>query len=392
MATARVRNAAGWTTVAVSAATALLATWILVPAPTYFLLTFGVGAPEVSALLIPTAILAACGAVASRAKRSVVVTTIACSVVTLVLSAFVWARVPPAIARFNAATHLVTSTPANPLRAHPIVIGDLFRAIPRGGPVTVRRNISFASPAGHRLSLDVYQPVQHGRYPIAVQIYGGAWQRGAPSSNADFATWLASGGYVVIAVDYRHAPAFRWPAQIDDVDSALVWVRDHAADYDGDTSRVVLIGRSAGAHLAMLAAYRPSPVRIRGVVSYYGPTDLADAYAHPPHPDPLDIRATERALLGAPPTSMPGQYADASPISYATRALPPTLLIYGGRDHIVEARYGEAMGRALAASGTPMAALEIPWAEHAFDAVFNGPSSQLALYYTERFIAWAVRE
>jgi hypothetical protein len=48
------------------------------------------------------------------------------------------------------------------------------------------------------------------------------------------------------------------------------------------------------------------------------------------------------------------------------------------------------LGGALAASPTPAAALEIPWANHAFDAVFNGPSSQLALYYTERFIAWAV--
>jgi acetyl esterase/lipase len=309
---------------------------------------------------------------------------------TLVLSGLVWTRVPAAIARFDAAARFVSKVPARPLRSHPIVVADLFRPIRPVAPVSVSRDIPFASPGGERLSLDVYQPSQRGRYPIVVQIYGGAWKHGAPSDDRDFAEWLASGGYVVIAIDYRHAPAFEWPAQIDDVDSALVWVRDHAVDYDGDTSRVVLIGRSAGAHLAMLAAYRTPPIGIRGVVSYYGPTDLADAYAHPPHPDPLGVRGVERALLGGPPASMPARYADASPIRYARRALPPTLLIFGGRDDIVEARYGESMGRALAASATPAAALEIPWANHAFDAVFNGPSSQLALYYTERFIAWAV--
>ena len=116
----------------------------------------------------------------------------------------------------------------------------------------------------------------------------------------------------------------------------------------------------------------------------------ADAYRNPPHPDPLRIRSVEDAFLGGPPDTMPQRYADASPITYATRRLPPTLLIYASRDHIVEPRYGEQMARALAATGTPSAFLEIPWADHAFDAVFNGPSSQLASYYTERFIAWAV--
>ena len=65
----------------------------------------------------------------------------------------------------------------------------------------------------------------------------------------------------------------------------------------------------------------------------------------------------------------------------------PTLLVYGGRDHIVEPKYGAIVVDALRARGTPVAYLEIPWADHAFDEVFNGPSSQIALYYTERFIA-----
>jgi hypothetical protein len=66
------------------------------------------------------------------------------------------------------------------------------------------------------------------------------------------------------------------------------------------------------------------------------------------------------------------------------------LLVYAARDHIVERRYGTRMYDALTRTGTKAVYLEIPWADHAFDEVFNGPSNQLALYHTERFLAWAL--
>ncbi|MGH9889450.1 MAG: alpha/beta hydrolase fold domain-containing protein, partial [bacterium] len=176
-----------------------------------------------------------------------------------------------------------------------------------------------------------------------------------------------------------------------DVDSSLVWIRDHAAEYGGDTSRVALMGRSAGGHLAKMEAYRCPPLRIRGVVSYYGPADLIDAYKHPPHPDPLHIRSVEEAFIGGTLEEKPQEFADASPSSYIDRPMPPTLLVYGRKDHIVEVRYGRWLRDKLAASGTPVAYLELPWADHAFDAVFNGLSSQLAMYYVERFLTWATR-
>jgi acetyl esterase/lipase len=385
-----VKRIARWLAVVVAIVTLFLASWIVIPAPTYFLLTFGVGAPEVSQYLIVGALVALGLAVAGAHTRIVTRVSIACAAIALVLAASIFVRVPGTIARFDRETAALSAEPTHPLRAHPIVIADLFRGI-RSKPVHATRGIPFASPDGQQLRLDIYQPLQRSHYPIVVQIYGGAWQRGEPGSDSDFASLLASSGYVVIAVDYRHAPRFRWPAQIDDIDASLVWVRDHAAQFDGDTSRIVLMGRSAGAHLAMLAAYRSPPVRVRGVVSYYGPVFLADAFRNPPSPDPIGVRETEIAFLGGPPDSLPQAYADASPVAYATHVLPPTLLVYGARDHIVEAKYGARMKTALAAHGGQVAYLEIPWAEHAFDAVFFGVSSQIALYYTERFMAWAVR-
>jgi len=379
-----------WLAVAIALAALFLALWIIIPAPTYFLLTFGVGGPEVSAWIVVASLVAAGLVIRDVQQSTAAKLVVAASAIAFVLATSIFARLPATLRRFDAAMRGVSATPVAPLRSRPLVIRDLFLGIPRVD-ATVTRGVEFARPEGIPLTLDVHRPNRPGSFPIVVQIYGGAWQRGDPSSHANFASWLASSGYVVFAIDYRHSPKWKWPTLLDDVDSSLAWIARHAAEYGGDTSRVAILGRSAGAHLAMLAAYRPAPLRVRAVVSYYGPADLIDAYAHPPHPDPLRVRELEEAFIGGTPSQMPEQYAAASPVTYATRPLPATLLIYGRRDHSVEARYGARLGERLAASGTTVAYLEIPWAEHAFDEVFNGVSSQVALFYTERFLAWTVR-
>ena len=94
--------------------------------------------------------------------------------------------------------------------------------------------------------------------------------------NRDYGRELAERGYVVVAIDYRHAPAWKWPEQIVDVRTAMYWLSEEAQTFGGDTSRVVLVGRSAGAQLAMRLAYQEGPSSIRGVVNLYGPVDLAE--------------------------------------------------------------------------------------------------------------------
>jgi acetyl esterase/lipase len=72
-------------------------------------------------------------------------------------------------------------------------------------------------------------------------------------------------------------------------------------------------------------------------------------------------------------------------------ALPPSLLIYGRRDHVVQSKFGRRLSEQLKKTGNEVAFIEIPWAEHAFDAIPQGVSNQMALYYTERFLAWALK-
>ncbi len=131
---------------------------------------------------------------------------------------------------------------------------------------------------------------------------------------------------------------------------------------------------------------------INAVVSLYGPTDLVRGYREPPRPDPMDARALLTAFIGGTPDDLPAAYLAASPLTYATRPLPPTLLIYGGRDHVVSPRFGASLHERLRATGTTSVLLTLPWAEHAFDAVPFGPGAQLALFHQERFLAWALNK
>jgi acetyl esterase/lipase len=374
-----------------------LTSWIFLPAPNRRLLVLGVGAPELSAWLAIGGLVLAVLTVRSAGRNGLAQATFLLGLAIAVLASLPLVQLPFVARRFGTmraalGDDFLREVPADRrarMRPAPVVVLDLFRGIDPGH-ARVSRGICFAAPAGVRLTLDVYQPEAAGRYPSIVQIYGGAWQRGAPGDNAAYATYLAARGFVVFAIDYRHAPQWQWPAQIEDVRAALGWIRAHGGEYDADVSRLALLGRSAGAHLAMLAAYEPGAPPVAAVVSYYGPVDLADGYRHPPRPDPLDVRSLEEALLGGTPDQVRDRYSEASPITYASRRQPPSLLIYGRRDHIVLPRFGAMLDDRLRATGTTSIFMEIPWAEHAFDAVSFGPSGQLSLYYTERFLAWAL--
>jgi len=97
----------------------------------------------------------------------------------------------------------------------------------------------------------------------------------------------------------------------------------------------------------MLAAYQKDEAPIKAVVSYYGPVDLVRGYADPPFPNPINTNAVLEAFLGGSPKEFPLLYQQASPISYVRPGLPPTLLVYGGHDHIVEAKYGRSLYQRL---------------------------------------------
>ena len=379
-----------------AAGTVFVALWGFLPPPAYALLALSVGAPEAGVWLVAVAFAAAVVALVTG-QGWVRWTTLLCAAATTLLSLLPLLRYPATVRRFDAAMHaalgsdFLCAVPApirDSLRPRSLQLAELFTGLP-SGEVRITRGVPVGQVEGIPLRADLYQPADSGPFPVVVQIYGGAWQRGAPDDDAAFARYLAAHRYVVMAIDYRHAPRWQWPAQLADVRTALAWVRGHVAEFGGDPTRLALIGRSSGAQLALVAAYTET-LPIQGVISYYGPVDLVDGYDHPPSPDPLHVQSLEVAYLGGTPPEQPERYRAGSPVTYAATRQPPTLLLYGGRDNVVLPRFGRLLHDRLQAGGTTAVLLEIPWAQHAFDAVSAGPSAQLALGEVERFLAWAL--
>ena len=149
-------------------------------------------------------------------------------------------------------------------------------------------------------------------WPTVVLIHGGGWKEGSKREFASLAPKLARHGLMCAAIDYRLIPEAKWPDPLDDVISALAFLRKQQVD----RSRIVLWGFSAGAHLALMAAHA-KPDWIRAVVAVAAPTDLEAL----PHEDTEDL--CQRAQL-----------REASPLWQPQAALPPRLLIHGSNDRV----------------------------------------------------------
>jgi acetyl esterase/lipase len=287
-----------------------LSIWIVLPAPTLGLLTLAVGAPEVSLGLTGLGALAMLGGLSQRPSAPPWMTalTLGFAGATIALSLLPIAQLPGFVAQSDRAMTAVIGEAPMVGRDRPLVLKDWLMGLP---PVSIESEP--LDPGGWGQPMRIYRPQTPGPHPGLVVIYGGAWQRGNPANDEALNQQLAAQGYVVIAIAYRHAPAHRFPAQIDDVEAALDYLDTHKSAL-GIRGKLALMGRSAGAHLAMLAAYR-HPDRISAVVNYYGPVNLLAGYDDRPSPDPLDSRKVLEIFLGASPRAEAADLWRAGPCS-----------------------------------------------------------------------------
>ena len=265
----------------------------------------------------------------------------------------------------------------------------------------LRQTETFAVHDGKPLRLDVYRPAgtppTGGRGAVIV-IHGGSWSRGDKSDFPHWNRWLAREGFVVFDVQYRLTPQPNWRAATGDVKCAVAWVKRNARRYGAHPDRIALLGRSAGGHLALLAAYTPhepalppscagaTDTRVAAVVSLYGPTDLVWGYHNPARPDIIDGPGTLRRFLGGDPQARPEAYALASPVNHVGPGVPPTLLLHGGRDTLVGARHAGLLAQRLRAEGVPHEAVVLPYAQHGFDYPWNGWGAQIVRPALLRFL------
>jgi acetyl esterase/lipase len=187
-------------------------------------------------------------------------------------------------------------------------------------------DISYGSGARHKL--DVYRPRGADNVPVIVFFYGGRWQSGAKGWYRFLGATLAARGYVVVVPDYRLYPEVKFPEFVMDGANALRWTQENIATFRGNPRRLFVMGHSAGAYIAAMLALDPKWLKdvgldtdrdIAGLIGVSGPYDFL----------PLKD-ATLTDIFGG------NDRAVTQPISFAEGRKPPTLLLTGSADDIVD--------------------------------------------------------
>jgi acetyl esterase/lipase len=264
------------------------------------------------------------------------------------------------------------------------------------GGVKSLRDVTFAEPRGFRpLTLDLYLPPDGGApKPAIVFVHGGAWlHRTARDGGTfrDFPAVLASfaaRGYVVASVNYRFSGEARFPGPVQDVETAIQWLRSHASTYNVDPARFALWGSSAGGQIATLIGTgcdapnlalpskgktaQPSAC-VQGVIDWYGVTDLETLASDFGKPDDSGVSASADAYLGCKVHECPAGWArSASPLAHIDAKDPPFLIQHGAADTTVSPKQAQRLYDALRAAGVPAELVFYPNVAHGFAKVPGG--------------------
>ncbi len=218
-------------------------------------------------------------------------------------------------------------------------------------------------------------PAGRGPHPVVILIHGGCFKAEYATTRdlAPMADALKADGIATWSIEYRRLgqPGGGWPGTYLDVGRAVDHLRAIAEQHDLDLGRVVIVGHSAGGHLAMWAAarsrlpatsplYLPSPLPVRGVIDLAGPVDMTaniDGY------EALCHDRVITSLLGGTPADVPGRYAEASPIRLLPLGLPQVLVV-GEYEEFVPRPLMEAYAQAATRAGDAVRLVVVPGVGH----------------------------
>ena len=262
---------------------------------------------------------------------------------------------------------------------------DLLKMF-KGNAKVNYHTVDYISYADITLKLDYYPSQIAGKKPCVIVIHGGSWSSGDSQQLPELNRDLASKGYNVASINYRMAPKWQNPAPVQDVANALKYLRAHAEELHIDSDQFVLLGRSAGAQIALLAGYTLHDKAIKGIIDFYGPADMVWGYSVPSNPLIMDSRKVMVNYLGGNYEQFPQNYVASSPIEFVDRQSPPTLIIHGKNDVLVAYEHSRRLNEKLQQNGIKHFWLQLPWATHGFDFNLNGPGGQLSTYTVLQFL------
>ena len=249
----------------------------------------------------------------------------------------------------------------SPAASSPKIASENLGAEQREGKILVDLDVECGRGEDQVLKLDMARPANLSqKTPCIVVIHGGAWRGGGKKDHAALIRGFANAGVIAVSVEYRLAPKYKFPAQIEDVKCAVRYLRANAARLKLDSDRIAAVGYSAGAHLAMLLGTTEASDGLEGsggnptqsskvnaVVSYFGPVDLSLPASSP------ESVGWVKDFVGASLSEKPEAYKRASPLSYVSKGDAPMLLYQGTSDPLVSLLHATRMAEAMEKAKVP---------------------------------------
>jgi len=257
----------------------------------------------------------------------------------------------------------------------------------------VRESLSYDSAIGFDGTFDVYEPrgdTARTNRPAILAIHGGAWRGGDKAWGEQFAEELCPVGYVVFSITYRVSsrPNGKWPAQIEDVQKALRYIRANAHRFRIDPARIASLGMSAGGHLATMVALRDDPAGPSGRVTVAVNLDGEHDMTMPPAQVMADFDEIMAGVMGHAAPWSDAELRDISTVTFARRDVA-LLTVHGAGDDNVYVAQGERITAALQSLGADVELVRLEGnAGDCHEDCWKDPSARQAIHrFLDRHLA-----
>jgi acetyl esterase/lipase len=248
-------------------------------------------------------------------------------------------------------------------------------------------DLSYGKDTAQRM--DVYLPANRSidSTKSIILIHGGGWNSG---SKNDFATYIDSfrkrmPDYAIFNLDYRLVNGSNlFPTQEQDVKTAIDFIVENSGHYHINKNKLVLLGASAGGHLALLQGYKYNTPKIAAIIDFFGPTDLVTMFQRPWHPY---VPFVLQMITGTTPKLNLSLYQQSSPINYVSTHSAPTLILHGGSDNIVNVSQSKSLKATLDKAGVKNDLVIYPGKSHGW----HGPALSNSFDRIEEFLHTNVR-
>lgn len=235
---------------------------------------------------------------------------------------------------------------------------------------TAQLDVVYTQGPGWQQKMDLYlAPKEKGPVPIVINIHGGGWNHGTKESQTGFNSFFKA-GFAVANIEYRLTPQATAPAAVEDARCALLYIIKNAAALNIDVNKIVVMGGSAGGHLALMTGLLANDhrfdtncpgvdnVKVAAIIDKYGIADVND-WAYGPN---ITSKSATR-WLGDKSTDA-AFIKSVSPVTYISKNSPPTFIVHGDADPVVPYQESVDLHKRLEEAGVKTVFITVPGGQH----------------------------